>query len=107
MSDVRIVRPDAPRATLIPDDPPGNRQPAMDELRAQLPWRGKYAAQPGTGPDGKTCHDCAFLRYTGGGHRYPKCGRTKYTHGDATTIKTRSPACRLFAAADVPPETPQ
>jgi len=70
----------------------------MEELRAQLPWRGKYAAPPGTGPEGKTCHDCAYLIYTDYRKRHPKCGRTKYTHGDATTIKTRTAACRLFEA---------
>jgi hypothetical protein len=58
--------------------------------------RGLYAATPGSGPPGKTCGDCAFLRFTGNVKHYPKCGLVKYTHGDATTIQRRSPACAKF-----------
>lgn len=65
----------------------------------------RYAAEPGTGPAGKTCHDCAHLCYTGNVKRYPKCGKTAYTHGDATTIKTRTPACSLFESY-LPPRRP-
>lgn len=76
-------------------------RPTMEDLRARMPVkgtkrRGLYAAPPGTGPEGKTCGDCAFLRYTGNIKRHPKCGKTKYTHGDATTILTRSPSCMHF-----------
>lgn len=75
-------------------------RPTMDELRALAPVqmkRGLYAAPPGTGPAGKTCHDCAFLTHTGHNrNRHPKCGKTQYTHGDATTILTRSAACKHF-----------
>jgi hypothetical protein len=78
----------------------------MDELRSQAPTRGGkrrglYAAPPGTGPADRTCHDCAFLTYTGNVSRHPKCGKTKYTHGDATTILTSTPACRLFEEYEV------
>lgn len=73
----------------------------MEELRAKLPkkgekQRGLYAAPPGGGPVGRTCHHCAFLTYTGNVKMHAKCGKTKYTHGDATTIKTRTPACVYF-----------
>jgi hypothetical protein len=71
----------------------------MDELRAMMPTqkkRGLYAAPPGTGPVGRTCHFCAFLTYSGHNTKHPKCGKTNYTHGDATTIRTSTPACRLF-----------
>jgi hypothetical protein len=76
-------------------------RPTMDELRAIMPTkggrrRGLYAAPPGTGPAGRTCHGCAFLRYSGHGTKHPKCGKTKYTSGDATTIRTRTPACLHF-----------
>jgi hypothetical protein len=73
----------------------------MEELRASMPVsrKGLYAAAPGTGPDGKTCHDCAFLRYTGNVKKHPKCGKVNYTHGDATTILTRTPACKHFEGA--------
>jgi hypothetical protein len=79
-----------------------SEQPTMEELRAKIgsqrAWLGRYAAQPGTGPAGKTCHDCAHLTYTGLAvpTKYPKCGLTNFTRGDATTIKTRTAACELF-----------
>jgi hypothetical protein len=82
-------------------------RPTLDELRARIgaqrAWLGRYAAEPGTGPAGKTCHDCKWLSYTGRAvpWKYPKCGLTSYTSGDATTIETRTPACRLFE-----PDTP-
>lgn len=77
-------------------------RPSWDEMRQRSPQRyeghGLYAAKPGTGPIGKTCHDCAHLRYS---HhslaKHPKCGKAPYTHGDATTIKTGTPACYFFA----------
>ena len=75
-------------------------RPTMEELRARVGVQGKkYADMPGTGPEGRTCKTCAFLAYSGsykGPKRWPKCGKTKWTHGDATTIKTSSPACRLY-----------
>ena len=72
-------------------------RPTLDELRARLGTQGtRYADMPGTGPAGTTCKSCAFLAYTGNVKRYPKCGRTSFTHGDATTIKTSSPSCRLY-----------
>lgn len=75
-------------------------RPTMDELRALLPVhgekrRGLYAAAPGSGPAGKTCKTCAFRTSTGNG-KYPKCGKTKYTHGDATTIRVSTPACHHY-----------
>lgn len=77
-------------------------QPTMDELKARLPVvgkqrRGLYAGPPGTGPVGKTCRSCAHKTYTGNGPKYfPKCGLTNYTRGDATTIRTSTPACHRY-----------
>lgn len=75
-------------------------RPTFDELRARMPQKyegkGLYAARPGTGPKGKTCHDCAHLRYSGHGTDHPKCGKAAWTSGDATTIRTRTAACHLF-----------
>jgi hypothetical protein len=73
--------------------------PTMEELRALMPVvggqrRGLYAATPGTGPAGETCASCEHRTSTGGkGNRHPKCGLTQFTRGDATTIRTSSPAC--------------
>ena len=83
---------------------PEKTPPTFEELRALLPvkgirYRGLYAGVAGTGPEGKTCHDCGWLTYTRHGNNYkgyPKCGKTAYTHGDATTIKTRTAACQHF-----------
>lgn len=84
---------------------PKERAPTLDELRALLPVvggkrRGLYAAAPGTGPAGKTCHDCDELIYMRSPAKHPKCGLTKYTHGDATTIRTSTPACKHFTERD-------
>lgn len=89
-----------------------DRQPTLDELRALLPVkggskrRGLYAAAPGTGPAGKTCRSCAHKTYTGGRKWHPKCGLTKYTHGDATTIRTSTPACKHYQEPAPRPERP-
>lgn len=77
----------------------------MDDLRARAGAQGRrpgarglYAAAPGTGPAGKTCRSCAHKRYTGLAKRasHPKCGLTQYTAGDATTIRTSTPACKFY-----------
>lgn len=81
-------------------------QPTFEEMRkrvaAQLTSRGtkrRYAGEPGAGPVGMTCHECGWLTYTGKARpiTYPKCGKTAYTSGDATTIRTRTAACEHFA----------
>lgn len=78
----------------------------MDELRAKIgaqcgPSGGKqrYAGEAGKGPEGKTCGDCGWLTFTdrATSGKYPKCGLTNYTSGDATTIKRKTPACQHFA----------
>lgn len=78
-------------------------RPTMEELRqrvgSQSNARGQkviYAGVPGTGPTGETCRTCNHLAATGNVKRHYKCGLTKYTHGDATTIKVRTPACDLW-----------
>lgn len=59
-----------------------------------------YAAMPGTGPEGKTCRDCAhYARVgTGSGKVFPKCrlARAKWTCGRGSDILARAPACKLF-----------
>lgn len=73
----------------------------MDELRARIGKQGaRYAEMPGTGPTGTTCKTCAALTYTGNQRKHPKCGRTAFTHGDATSILTSSPSCLLYAERD-------
>ena len=87
------------------------RQPTIEELRARAGalhgrakpgWWKRYAGEPGTGPVGKTCKTCAFKRYAGHATQHPKCGLIPYTHGDATTIKTSSPACSLYQPKGAP-----
>lgn len=59
-----------------------------------------YAAPPGTGPEGKTCRDCAHYarNYTGSGKSFPKCNlaRAKWTGGRGSDILARAPACNRF-----------
>lgn len=58
---------------------------------------GIYASTPGTGPAGKTCRTCEHKIYS---HhslpKHPKCNLVAWTAGDATTIKTSTPACRRY-----------
>jgi hypothetical protein len=72
--------------------PPQKRKPTV---------KNGYAAQPGTGPEGKTCRDCAHKRRMGnyGGKSYIKCllRQETWTHGEGTDILARSPACSKFA----------
>lgn len=59
-----------------------------------------YAAQPGTGPEGKTCRDCQHKVTCGAGHTksWIKCALRKatWTGGEGTDILARSPACSCF-----------
>lgn len=60
-----------------------------------------YAALPGTGPEGKTCRDCAHYTHKGGvAGNYPKCGanRARWTGGRGSDILARAPACSRFEA---------
>lgn len=61
-----------------------------------------YAARPGTGPEGKTCRDCAHYvqRCSGGRRSFPKCGRAehRWTGGRGSDILARAPACSMFEA---------
>lgn len=54
-----------------------------------------YAAPPGTGPHGETCGSCGSLHVhmTGSRKRFFKCNLVNWTHGAATDIRMRSPAC--------------
>ena len=59
-----------------------------------------YAAPPGTGPEDKTCRDCAHKRRLGnyGGKSFLKCvlREATWTHGEGTDILARTPACSKF-----------
>lgn len=56
-----------------------------------------YAATPGTGPMGETCHSCKHYAYNEGrtARAYRKCAlmRAIWTGGPGTDIKAGSPAC--------------
>lgn len=54
------------------------------------PW----AAVDGKGPEGETCGSCAHLFRRGGcAKTYIKCGARPMTHGSATDIRVKDPAC--------------
>ena len=61
-----------------------------------------YAATPGTGPAGETCRSCKHKTKQRGivGH-FLKCAlmENHWTHGCATDIKAKTPACREWFRA--------
>jgi hypothetical protein len=66
-----------------------------------------YAARPGSGPLGETCKTCAhYCRVEGGSKVFPKCGlmRLRWTHGAATDIRAKSPACKLWKKDEPMPD---
>jgi hypothetical protein len=66
-------------------------------------WHERYAGPPGSGPEGATCRTCAHKTYSDLHNRppkHPKCGLVPFTSGDATTIRTGTPACLRYLACD-------
>jgi len=57
-----------------------------------------YPAAPGSGPDGATCKTCRHCTYNEmySGRRYYKCGLVRSTHGYATDIRLKTPACSRY-----------
>lgn len=76
-------------------------QPTFAALRWRAAIPGLYYGTPGRGPVGTTCQSCVFKTYTGGDHA--KCGLANYTHGDKTTIRTRTPSCQYYQPPDMAP----
>lgn len=81
-----------------------NGEPIAVTVFGGLPRIKGYPANPGTGPEGKTCRDCRFkvtIRSNSGSKSWIKCELAKklWTNGQGTDIKAGSPACRLFEAA--------
>lgn len=58
-----------------------------------------YAAPPGTGPAGETCGTCRHIRRErnySGNKRWAKCAIGYQSSCDASDIKVRAPACKLW-----------
>ena len=58
-----------------------------------------YYGQPGTGPEGTTCRQCAhYVSLQGHAKTFPKCGKnkTRWTHGRGSDILASAPSCRYF-----------
>lgn len=54
---------------------------------------------PGSGPRGQTCGGCSHLLRAGHhGKSYHKCGLVRSTHGAATDIRLKDPACSGWEA---------
>lgn len=73
----------------ISDTPPDRRR-TVDRA---------HPAPPGSGPDGMTCGDCAYLvRVPYRDYRYIKCSRMieRWTHGRGSDIRLKDLACREF-----------
>ena len=62
--------------------------------------RGHYM-KPGTGPEGKTCADCAHIFRNELAKTYLKCGKARaiWTGGRASDIRAKDAACSGFEAA--------
>lgn len=81
---------------------------ATDQITAKRPrpgrpWRGGYAAHPGSGPANETCGSCAhrvrsMLR---SGRVFQKCALMKHawTSGPGSDIKCKTTACNRWVAA--------
>lgn len=64
-----------------------------------VPMGRAYADKPGSGPEGERCGTCSFARRHGHhGRYYWKCGLVLSTHGAATDIRLKTPACRKWGA---------
>lgn len=57
-----------------------------------------HAGRPGAGPDGETCGTCKHRYRHVMSKTYQKCNLTKWTHGSATDIRARDPACQYWEA---------
>lgn len=55
-----------------------------------------YAANPGTGPDGKRCRDCSHFIRVHMAKIYFKCGMGRVSNSASTDIRATAPACRFF-----------
>ena len=56
-----------------------------------------HAGTPGTGPSGETCGTCKYLAcHRPNKKRYYKCGIGNITHGPATDIRLKDPACEHY-----------
>jgi len=92
----------------MPVDP--RIQAALDApLRAQsqhfAPARATAAAKgyftrPGSGPEGETCRSCANVVAHHYSRTFYKCALVTPTHGAATDIRLRWPACSGWRARD-------
>lgn len=86
------------RALIAKAPNPNYRAPA-DRKRKPTVKNG-YAAQPGTGPEGKTCRDCQHKRsMTNTGNKsWIKCElrRATWTGGEGTDILASAAACSKF-----------
>ena len=69
-------------------------------VKLQKPYRGLYAAQPGTGPVGETCGSCRHKRRMSMANTWHKCELVQFgwTGGEATDIRLRTPACSKWEA---------
>lgn len=82
----------------IPEPGPRPQAPARGSGRGRRAATG-HAAPAGSGPEGKTCGDCAhYTRVEYHNKTYRKCGKVRahWTHGPGTDIRRKDPACRYF-----------
>lgn len=68
-----------------------------------------YADAPGTGPAGETCGTCKHKARRVYSKTYHKCRLMQaiWTHGAATDIRVRSPACSKWEKQEEKPPCPK
>lgn len=102
--EMRWMAGDPPMVPVAANDAPVSpRQVPLMILPPQskpAPIRIKgHAALPGTGPAGETCGSCQHrASVMGGGKVFSKCAlqRRQWTHGKASDIRRKDPACRMW-----------
>lgn len=95
-------------------------QPALFDVGPKVPPIARTFAtpdRPGSGPEGQCCGTCLHFRRTGNsegrGQKHFKCFKVRHlwTHGPATDIRFRWPACSQWESAQfaglVPPGWPK
>ena len=55
-----------------------------------------YCGNPGQGPKGQTCKTCKHLISHTMAKKYFKCDLVMWTHGPATDVRVRTPACQFW-----------
>ena len=71
----------------------------IEEKEPMKPWNRAYPAEPGSGPADESCKTCSNRvrkEYNSKVYQKYELMRRYWTHGGASDIKAKSPACRYW-----------